>query len=59
MFEYTDTIMKKIENNEQLNNRERGYIERALKLIDCYEQMLNEVLGLSKENHFELKYPRK
>lgn len=59
MFEYEDSICKKIFEAECLEPKELQAVEIALKLTASHDMLLNEALGLSdKGNQFDfgLKY---
>lgn len=48
MFENTDEICQKIEDSECISANELQIVEMALKMLDLYEEMLDQSLGLDK-----------
>lgn len=58
MFEESDRILKTIVQANILDPKDIATVERALKLQESYELILNESLGLSHSNMFDLKYQK-
>lgn len=48
-------IIIKIKNKEELNRAELMMVERGLKMLECYDMMLNIQLDLLSENDKEEK----
>lgn len=59
MFEESDKILNVISQANILNQQDIATVERALKLQESYELILNESLGLGDSNMFNLKYQNK
>lgn len=55
MNPYIKTIIEKLENNTDLTEVEKAYIEKAIMAFDFYEDLLDMNLGL-KENIVGLKF---
>lgn len=55
MNPFIKTIIDKLENNEVLTEVEKSYIEKAIMMVDYYEDLLDMNIGL-KKNTAELKF---
>lgn len=53
--EISNAIIKKLENVNVFTEREKAYIEKALMMVNFYEDLLDMSLGL-KENTAGLKF---
>ena len=58
MFEESDRILNAISQANILNQKDIATVERALKLQESYEVILNESLGLGHSTVFNLKYQK-
>lgn len=58
MFEESDRILNVISQANILDPKDIATVERALKLQESYELILNESLRLSHSNIFNLKYQK-
>ena len=61
MFEWSKELCKKISNSDCLSKNELQMVEIALRLYECYEEALNENLGLDiiakrETNLFQLEH---
>lgn len=48
MSPFIKTIIDKLENNEELTEVEKSYIEKAIMMVDYYEDLLNMNIGIEK-----------
>lgn len=56
MYEISKEIIEKISKANCLSDSELAIIEIALRINDIYDDILDEAIGLSSENKYELKY---
>lgn len=54
-MDYGREIIEKLVNDNNFDNEEKSYIEKALLLLDFYDHLLNQNLGL-EENIVGLKF---
>lgn len=56
MYEWSKSIIEKISNANCLDARELRQVEIALRINEIYGQVLDECIGLTDEDKYELKY---
>lgn len=56
MYEWSKKIVEKIEKANCLSPDEIRVVEIALRMQDIYEDLLDECIGVSKENLYELQH---
>lgn len=56
MYEWSKGIVEKIINAECLTEQELRMTEIALRMYEVTEEILDEAVGLSSEDKYELKY---
>lgn len=56
MYEWSKEIINKIKNTKIFNENELRTIEVALRMYDVCENILDESVGLSDENKYELQH---
>lgn len=54
-MDYGKEIIEKLVNDNTFDDREKSYIEKAVLLLDYYDHLLNQNLGL-EENTVGLKF---
>lgn len=54
MFHRSEDICKRIKESGCINDNELQYVEMGLKMIDCYNEMLNQNLGLDLHSNEKL-----
>lgn len=48
MKQHIKSIIGKLENNTELTEVEKSYIEKAIMMVDYYEDLLDMSIGLTK-----------
>ena len=56
MYEWSKEIIKKISDANCLTEKEIRMVEISLRMNEIHEEILNECVGLSEKNKYELEY---
>lgn len=56
MFEWSKEICKKIKDSNCLDSSELQMVEMSLRIWESFENILDESIGLSDTNLFELEH---
>ena len=59
MYEWSKGIIEKIGNANCLTEKELRMVEISLRLSEIYDYILDECIGFSPEDTYELKYKHK
>lgn len=56
MYENSKSIVKKISDSGCLTKSEITAVEIGLRIHDAIDEIMNEYIGVSKENKYELEH---
>ena len=56
MYEWSKGVMKKISDSGCLDEKELRMVEVALRTSEIYDYIINECIGLTDDNKYELQH---
>lgn len=56
MFEWSKEVSDKIAESGCISDKDMQVVEMALRMYEIHEKILNESIGITDDNFWELKY---